>query len=361
MTGAPAFREEFSEGLTPFGEDLEIESMTSPGGFVGFDPSTVPADILTTSSRALRVNRGEVLQEVLRDYELRAIGHDGIHGDNKEKGGGHYQEVTKVRAFLEGYRRAEVRRIARETTTLLLDKIVSEGVEGLDLTLASMGRNGDDTSDAGDLNDSLLDYLNDAIRQQEKKVDQIVATEAKLAGVNVLPVEVDKTAKLWNVTNENGERIETLDPNDPAVKKILEDEISKSQQSGLVDETRSKTAPEQLLLLLCLLRDRIKAEAAFSNDEHGRNLRILAHCIHARSDKERETIIMKEMGSSLNRLESFEELLNSSIEYAESASHQLQPSKTSPLNTLLLKKIKSLVEDLGERQSWKASGVAGGK
>ena len=76
-----------------------------------------------------------------------------------------------ARSFLEGYRRAEVRRVARETTTVLLDK-VTEGIEGLDFLRASMTKTSDDTGDVGELNDALLDYLNDSIRQQEKKVEQ---------------------------------------------------------------------------------------------------------------------------------------------------------------------------------------------
>ena len=62
--------------------------------------------------------------------------------------------------------------MARETTTVLLDKLVTEGIEGLDFLRASMTKTSDDTGDVGELNDALLDYLNDSIRQQEKKVEQ---------------------------------------------------------------------------------------------------------------------------------------------------------------------------------------------
>jgi hypothetical protein len=45
--------------------------------------------------------------------------------------------------------------LARETTALLLDKLVQEGVEGFDSTLATMTRSSDDTSDfGGELNES---------------------------------------------------------------------------------------------------------------------------------------------------------------------------------------------------------------
>jgi hypothetical protein len=57
------------------------------------------------------------------------------------------------------------------------------------------------------------------------------------------------------------------------------------------------------------------------------------------------------------RLDSFAELIASSIEYGESTSHQLQPTKSGPLNVNLLKIILELVEEIRERQSWKASGA----
>ncbi len=63
------------------------------------------------------------LREVLSDFELRAIGHDSFNADNKSKGGGHYRVVEEVGSFLEGYRNAKVRRIARETSTMMLMSI----------------------------------------------------------------------------------------------------------------------------------------------------------------------------------------------------------------------------------------------
>ena len=59
----------------------------------------------------------------------------------------------------------------------------------------------------------------------------------------------------------------------------------------------------------------------------------------------------------MQQLDSFSELLTSSIDYAESTSHQLQPAKSGPLNIRLLKNIKDLVDDVKDRQAWKASGI----
>jgi len=108
-----------------------------------------------------------------------------------------------------------------------------------------------------------------------------------------------------------------------------------------------------------LLRDRIKAEAAFANDEKGRNLRILAYCLNFESDNDRKNLLLKEMKNSMERIESFAEMVSSSIEYAESTSHQLQPSKSSkPLNVSLLKRIYNMAKEIRDDQAYQASGVA---
>jgi hypothetical protein len=91
-------------------------------------------------------------------------------GDDKSKGGGDYLQVNKVRAFLEGFQKAELRRIGRETTTLLLDKLASEGIQGLDTMLATMIKSQDDSGDVGELSDALLDFLNDMVREQSARV-----------------------------------------------------------------------------------------------------------------------------------------------------------------------------------------------
>mmetsp|Transcript_4182 Transcript_4182/g.6384 ORF Transcript_4182/g.6384 Transcript_4182/m.6384 type:complete len:189 (+) Transcript_4182:111-677(+) len=160
----------------------------------------------------------------------------------------------------------------------------------------------------------------------------------------------------WNVsTDEEGNVLESLDPNDPAVKMALEQELRADARN------QKKSAPvhpsKQLLNLLTLLRERVKAEAVFSNDEKGRNLRMLAYCLHAEDEREREKILVDNMGNNLDKLDSFSELLLSSIDYAESTLHQLQPTNSGPLNIRLLKNIKDLVDDVKDRQSWKASGV----
>ena len=57
-------------------------------------------------------------------------------------------------------------------------------------------------------------------------------------------------------------------------------------------------------------------------------------------------------------MDSFSELLQSSIDYAESTTHHLQPSKLKPLNKELLQKVKIMIEDAKDKQAWKASGVS---
>lgn len=388
-TGAPGFADEYDE-IDVVDDDVE-RSDDAGGGltsraketsaahqreFTGFDPASVPLALLSESSRALRC--GDVLQEVLSEYELTAIGRDGTAGDDVSNGGGHYREVSKVRAFLEGYANAERKRIARETTTMLLDVLVREGVKGLDVTLASMtrGGGGDDGSaagEAGELNDDLVRYLEDAAREQEQKVERLVGsggeTEEKEISAAMREDEkggIDDVSELWNVTNEDGENVEVIDPSDPAVREALKDELS-LPPSAEADNERPRTAPEKLLLLLSSLRDRIKAEALVFADEvdenKGRNLRILAHCLHASgSSEEREGIIANEFGSSLDRLDSFVDLVTSSIEYAESASNELlrpSPSRSTmkALDVPLLRAVRRCAEAVRERRARRASGV----
>jgi hypothetical protein len=61
---------------------------------------------------------------------------------------------------------------------------------------------------------------------------------------------------------------------------------------------------------------------------------------------------------SLQRLDSFIELVSSSVEYGESASYQLQPAKTKrPMNLREHRRILLLAEDFHKEQKIKATGV----
>jgi len=346
---------------------IPSSSFAAPGGFIGFDPTKVSTTTLSKASQNIRMGRGSILADVTREFEMRAVGFDGAFGDNEKRGGGHYRQVSLVRSFLEGYRRAEVRRLARGTATMLLDRLVTDGIEGLDSTLSIMTRVGDDTNqEAGELNDSLLDYLNDAIRQQERKVEQMMNSakkveelERSIESSNTLEdFDEDQLEKLWTVGNEDGKRVETFDPKDPKSKIALQDEYErahKDQEKAIKQALLPKSAQEKLLLLLKLLRERVKIEAAFSHDEKSRNLRVLAYCLNLKSDQLQKELIVKEFGSSLDRLDSFEELVSSSIEYGESTSYQVQPSKVVTLNVPLLERILVTTKEIIEQQSFTAS------
>ena len=141
MTGAPGFvhsdgsEDDDNEVLSSVGIFRQKKSSSpsgsssfeAPEGFVGFDPTKVSTDTLNKASQSLRMGRGSVLMDVTREFELRAVGYDGAFGDDEKRGGGHYRQVSLVRSFLEGFRRAEVRRLARETATMLLDRLVQDG------------------------------------------------------------------------------------------------------------------------------------------------------------------------------------------------------------------------------------------
>jgi hypothetical protein len=306
-TGAPAFMNMYEDDDDDDYQGLLVTGAGPLKSFVGFNPSKIPPDLLTSKSSVLRTGRGQVLQDVLYQYEMRAVAQDGANGDDRRSGGGNYAEVCKVRAFVEGFRLAEVRRLVRETTTILLEKLMQEGVGGLDFALSTMARSDDDTGDyAGELNDSLLDFLNDAIRHQEKKVDQLVAERFREDDEDAVKErlleelsENDPVNQLWNVTVEDGQTIESIDPNDPEVRMVLQDEYDRQSSSANKFEL-PETAPEKVLLLLTLLRERVKAEAAFAPDEKGRNLRLLAYCLRLDDEQEREGLILKHLGNSLD-------------------------------------------------------------
>lgn len=203
-----------------------------------------------------------------------------------------------------------------------------------------------------------LDYLNDAIRQQEQKVNELGPQTVDDEMQTFAPADDDRIESLWNVTTgEDGERVESLDPNDPKVQSFLGEEQAKSQVIAVEEEIMNlpDSAPEKLLLLLKSLRERLQAEAAFGPDEKGRNLRLLAYCLRLPSADEREQLITKDLGRSLDRLDSFIELVASSIEYGASTSYQLQPTKR-PLNVFLLKSIHEIAQKVRRQQATKASG-----
>jgi len=86
------------------------------------------------------------------------------------------------------------------------------------------------------------------------------------------------------------------------VKQMLRDELEKTKEGAgvMTDSLATMTVQEKMLLLLKLLRDRVKVEAVIGNDEHARNLRVLAYCLKAANDEERHQLIFEELGNSLD-------------------------------------------------------------
>lgn len=305
-TGAPAFQDDYDEESE---DERGDNSFAVPYGFVGFQPERIPAETLVDSSHALLMQNGKALHEIMEEYELQAIGHDGMAADDKENGGGHYQEVEKVRSFLNGFRKSEERRIARETSTMLLDKLVKEGVAGLDQMLSTMPKEGDDIShmfgsggmEAGVLNSALIRYLDEAIREQEQRVEytQTHKNDGRLdAGDSSNGDEQDLST--WNITKgEDGTIIETVDLNDP----VLRAELTKAQDvlsQNKRDDITFLTLQEKILLLLNLLRERVKVEAVMGRNEQAKNLKVLAYCLKAVTVEERRKFILSELGASLD-------------------------------------------------------------
>ena len=315
LTGAPAFSDENADGFNTFentnnDHTNNMKAETNYPQFIGFDPDRVPIDLLKKNSKAMRIEEGQIIDDVLSEFELQAIGHDGISApDDRTRGGGHYVEVQKVRAFVEGYTKAETKRIARETLSMLLNKLVVDGVRGLDEMLMSMTKDDTTGNEVGELNDSLFKHLNEAIREQERKVELVQGSKMsnKLNEQKISHHSDDSNDvslnDLWNATVDSSGNVieETIDPNDERVKKIIQSELQYSRKDATkisTDMDSPISSSEQLLILLSLLRDRLKAEALFENDEKGKNLRVLAHCLHGRVD-DVEGIIVENLGSSL--------------------------------------------------------------
>ena len=361
----PEIADDDDDEIMSFGKTM------STAVYAPFDPSSVPTQLLQQYTSYILAHDGRALRAALDQVELNAIGHDGMNADDIKKNGGHYRETRKVGVFLEGYRVAEVRRVSRETVSSLLDALVSGGVRELDRIMNGMVQ-------AGVIDDGLVDYLSDLVRQQEKRVQQYEAQaqqqqqqQAKLdyfmegAEKDLLQLEKVNDAIIeWNKTKDsNGQIIqETIDPNNPEVRAVVME--SKSNSILQPYETNNHSAQQKILVMLQLLKERVKAEAAFfkltpgtETQEHGMNLRRLAYCINAKSDMEREQILNEELGSSMDKLDSFLELVRNSIEFAESASSELIPGKKPiNLNLSVLKQIESIGESIRELQTFQAAG-----
>jgi hypothetical protein len=211
--------------------------------------------------------------------------------------------------------------------------------------LSTMVQSSDDTGTAGELTDSLMEFLNDAIRQQETRLGHLshqhLQTDSAITNNhdnnhdNKDEEYVDEFSHLWNVSLEKGERIETLDPKDPTVQQAMKeqwDKHSSTNTSSVVMTPIPKSAPEKLLLILRLLRNRLLVEAAFSssssqatsqgNDDDPSNadlLRLLAYTLRLESRDERQAWLRRELYQSVDKMDDFHELVSSAIQYVDTA------------------------------------------
>ena len=64
-------------------EDNNAGSFAPPCRFTGFQPARILPDLLTQPSTDLRANGGQALREVVSDFELQAIGHDGMAANDR--------------------------------------------------------------------------------------------------------------------------------------------------------------------------------------------------------------------------------------------------------------------------------------
>ena len=102
---------------------------------------------------------------------------------------------------------------------------------------------------------------------------------------------------------EDGTIVETIDPNDPSLGKMLREELQREKNEMGQErdaDLSSMTVQEKMLLLLKLLSDRVKVEAVMGNDARANHLRILAYCLKAKNDEERNQLILNQLGMSLD-------------------------------------------------------------
>ena len=387
-TGMDGFRgfddDENDDDTTSSSYARTVPPTTNADGTVAsFDPSTIDPSILTKHSNILRAANGEALRKAIDDFGLRSVGMDGIAGDDVSKGGGHYRTVRAVGAFLEGYRSAEVRKVCRSTVSALLDSLVNDdsgggggsggngkdtigvGVQGLDSVLAGMTRAGNDEGNNDsemELNDALLTYLDEIVREQQGKVEREEEFESAAATAKTTEVIIDGKVSsmgpggrrmgivmaddditsvtndqndgdgfdgLWNVTTDkDGAVVETLDPENPRVQRALmatvgprndeNDNVIESSSNNEIDydngintvgPTKIMTPAAKLLQLILLLRERVRAEAAYGGENgsgdgdnsRSRNLRVLAYCLKVTSSSPPAAMVSGKIGNHHRR------------------------------------------------------------
>lgn len=343
------FIEFLLDGTAPGFSDPSEEYMNA---FAPFDPSSVSLDTLAEFSPYLRMSKGQILAEVLREVECTAVGHDGMAGDDVSKGGGHYRQVERVGSFLKGFRIAESRRIARDSASHLLNVVATEGAAGLDFALGTMLRGEGD----GELNDDLLAYLEETITVQKRTVEKYMAADNADQELMKSRGETLEESSMVDVIDLDGMDVEEINLNDGEIRASL----SKVGDNVPDDDINEMSPSEKLLMLLQSLLDRLKAEAAFTADENGKNLRLLAMCLNTQSEIERAKRIQSEVGGSLTNAESFADLLDGAIDYAERTSTALTPGKKT-MDVSILRKIQRQVAQIQSMQAMNAAGVKSAK
>jgi len=237
------------------------------------DPSHIPTAWLEHLLDA------RLLDEALREFELQAIGYDGDRADD----GGHYRIVSQVRAFWMGYLTTHQRTLARECCTSLLNTLVNEGIVAMDVALGAMV-----------VDESILHYLQDVIREYQQKVEATTEKQQQQQPSSEMEdINADPVNALWNVTLEDGETIHSIDPNDENVREQLMNAATTRDEAPL---PQAQSPTQQVLQLLQLLRDRIQTELSTPRDEKGNNLRLLAYVLKLPTLRQQEEWIEEHLG-----------------------------------------------------------------
>ena len=196
-----------------------------------------------------------------------------------------YKNVQRIASFLRGYRQAESRRVSREVTQRILGSVYSGGATSLEVLFKRMHTN-------NELNDDLIEYLGETVKQQEMVISRMGEEEAE--------------------------------------------------------------GPKMLYDVLKMVYERVKAEAIWGGqDDKSLNLKLLAAALKASDENVRRDLIVKELFGRLERTENFEKLVIDSIEFVTDGKGRVSPGDSRNRNTLdveVLNSVLSIARALSKEQ-----------
>jgi len=139
-----------------------------------FMPSSIQPSLLSRYAESMLWLSGDCLEEAIRNEEMEAIAADGLAGDNVEEGGGNYNNLQRVAAFLRGYRKGEADKVSRGNVKMLLNVVRKRGVVGLDEVLEGIGN--ENLGGVSFLSEDIVRYISELSEAKRKEIEQVKKT-----------------------------------------------------------------------------------------------------------------------------------------------------------------------------------------